>query len=355
VYSGFHNDTVKDTDVPQVLGNDADLTRYQSTTDTEINAIDPTVKYDTDGSLYMSFGSWFGGIWMLKLDAATGLRDYSAKYPTTPDVADAYYGTKLAGGHGNSGEGSYLLNTNGYWYLFLSYGNLQANGGYQIRMYRSQNIAGPYTDENGNTAISTSAEANNWEGENGIRLLSSYKWSGGPESIEVAQGHNSALVDKSGKTLMVYHTRFHDQGETHQIRVRELMPTADGWLVAAPYEYTGTTANTKGYETSSYSGDYELITHNPLTYFKGIKVNRKSNKFRGVNEPQKITLKKDGTVSGAVSGKWEADKGKNTMTITLDGQKYTGDFAQIPNEATGKKVMTFSALGKNICIWGSQQ
>ena len=30
----------------------------------------------------MSYGSWFGGLFMLKLDANTGLRDYSYKYET---------------------------------------------------------------------------------------------------------------------------------------------------------------------------------------------------------------------------------------------------------------------------------
>lgn len=56
--------------------------------------------------------------------------------------------------------------------------------------------------------------------------------------IEVAQGHNSAFVDDDGTTYIVYHSRFSDTGEMHQVRVRELLPTDDGWLVAAPYEYT---------------------------------------------------------------------------------------------------------------------
>ena len=66
---------------------------------------------------------------------------------------------KLGGGFGNSGEGSYLLHDNGYWYLFASYGALQQTGGYQIRMFRSKDITGPYVDEAGNTAISTKPSA----------------------------------------------------------------------------------------------------------------------------------------------------------------------------------------------------
>lgn len=76
VYSGFNNTTAARTDVPKVLGENADLDRYLLPTDTEINAIDPCVTFDDDGNMWMTFGSWFGGMWMLKLDPATGLRDY---------------------------------------------------------------------------------------------------------------------------------------------------------------------------------------------------------------------------------------------------------------------------------------
>ena len=120
VYSGFRNDTVSKTDVPQVLDSNEVPTRYLSPGDTEINAIDPCVKYDDNGDLWLTFGSWFGGLWMLKLDASNGLRDYSTTYETVKDQTDQYYGIKIAGGHGNSGEGSYIMKQGDYWYLFCS-------------------------------------------------------------------------------------------------------------------------------------------------------------------------------------------------------------------------------------------
>lgn len=128
-YSGFEKVNASKTDVWKVLGEGADLTRYTSQTDTGINAIDPCVKQGDNGDLWMTFGSWFGGMWMFKLDPKTGLRDYSTTYQTVKNQSDAYYGIKLGGGFGNSGEGSYLLHTNGHWYLFASYGNLQQTGG----------------------------------------------------------------------------------------------------------------------------------------------------------------------------------------------------------------------------------
>lgn len=88
IYSGFNVDNVGRTDVPRVLGDEAahgDLSRYASLKDTRINAIDAAPIRCDHGELWMSFGSWFGGIWMFKLDPKTGLRDYSVRYPLVHD------------------------------------------------------------------------------------------------------------------------------------------------------------------------------------------------------------------------------------------------------------------------------
>lgn len=362
VYSGFERVNVEKTDVPKVLGANADLTRYASQNDTGINAIDPCVKTDDDGNMWMTFGSWFGGMWMLRLDPATGLRDYHATYATESNKSDAYYGIKLGGGFGNSGEGSYLLHTNGYWYLFASYGALQQTGGYQIRMFRSEKITGPYVDENGNSAISTRAIGNNWQSDIGIRLMSSIQWSGNDNAnIEVSQGHNSALVDDDGTVYLVYHTRFSGTGEKHEVRVHELLPTSNGWLVAAPYEYTGVKANAGGYKRSAIIGDYEFVVHEKGTYFKGPKKvsDKNSTDYRGVNKPVNITFDSDGTVTGSLTGTWKMAKNTNklTMIVEKDGKKitYTGDFDKLPRDKDGKNVMTFSVLGDNVCAWGSKK
>ena len=66
-------------------------------------------------------------------------------------------------------------------------------------------------------------------------------------TVEVAQGHNSAMVDDDGKMYLVYHTRFQsDSGtnEGHQIRVHQIFENDNGWLVAAPYEYSGAVSYT---------------------------------------------------------------------------------------------------------------
>ena len=202
--------------------------------DTRINAIDAAPIRCDHGELWMSFGSWFGGIWMFKLDPKTGLRDYSVRYPLVHDSADPYYGVKVAGGYWNSGEGSYFVHRNGWWYLFMAYGWLGRTGGYQIRLFRSRNLVGPYVDQNGNPAISNGEIPDNQTKDTGIRLTSSVKWSGGPaddDTVEVSQGHNSVLTRGSdGRLFLTYHTRFIDRGdEDYETHVRGRL--ADGRAV----------------------------------------------------------------------------------------------------------------------------
>ncbi|KAA8815484.1 arabinan endo-1,5-alpha-L-arabinosidase [Bifidobacterium callitrichos] len=399
VYSGFSPDTVDRTDVPRVLGEAAahgDLSRYMSLKDTRINAIDAAPIRCTHGELWMSFGSWFGGIWMFKLDPATGLRDYRVRYPLVHDASDPYYGVKVAGGYWNSGEGSYFVRHDGWWYLFMSYGWLGRTGGYQVRLFRSRNLIGPYVDQNGNPAISNGEIPDNHEKDTGIRLTSSVEWGFSPaheRDIEASQGHNSVLTRSSdGRLFLVYHTRFvgRDDGE-YESHIRELLPTADGWLTAAPFLYQGGAAVAPQMHAdcgpaltshpSARAGRYELVRHDPHTFFNGIHTD--DGAYFGVNRPESITLEADGRVTsgeaidffdtpdanlprstdGPVTrGSWrligETPAGvrccASDMAITIDGVTYTGVFAVLPDERDHTPTLTFSAIGGNQSIWGAR-
>ncbi len=359
VYSGFNTDShdVKLTDVYQVLGEDANLTRYQNIKNTKLNAIDPCVIFDKDGSLWMVFGSWFGGLYMLKLDENTGLRDYTTTYETIPNEQDAYYGYKVHGGFGVSGEGPYIIEQDGYYYLFVSYGGLVADGGYQMRVFRSENITGPYVDEAGNSAVYTK-ECNDLFEKVGVRIMGSCDWTGNRE-IRVAQGHNSAYVTEEGEIFLIYHSRFADGKngipEAHEVRVQQLFVNEDGWLVAAPYEYADEKISRTGYAVEDMCGDYEFIVHTPTTYYQ-----KAGNSTLGIMQPSKITLNEDGTVTGELEGSWTYEDGSPNMTITVGGVTYKGVFLKMPSEQLyfdpdeRKVVMTFTALGDNVAVWGSK-
>lgn len=371
VYSGFDNSThpVSMTDYYKVCGNGASISRYLSNGSWNwsygTNAIDPTVFYDTDGKLWMVYGSWFGGIFLLELDPATGLRDYSKTYTLDTNAADGsasdpYMGIRIAGGMGASGEAPYIQYVDGYYYLFVTYGGLDSNGGYNMRTFRSRSVTGPYVDEAGNYATYTSAVGSSNTGGNiGQRMMTYYQWSCNNVG-QIAQGHNSVLYD-NGKIFLVYHTRFDDgtytnasgtfNNEFHEVRVHQMFVNSDGWLVAAPYEYLGETISSSGYSKSSVTGTYEFLVQNPNQTYN----DAATSGGYTVEKSTSIVLNADGTVTGSITGTWSMTNGTPYMTLTYNGVTYKGVFLKQYDESSSRKeLMTFTAVGSNnVCIWGS--
>ena len=369
VYSGFETDpanamnSYKNTDVERVLGSNPDLSRYLTNgrwnSAYGTNAIDPCVFYDEQGKLWMIYGSWFGGLYMLELDENTGLRDYNVKYQTKANVSDAYMGKKAAGGWWNSGEGPYIeymkdpVTGKGYYYLFVSYGWFNTYGGYNMRVFRSSNPDGPYVDENGNSAIYTKAASdnvhNNTNGWTGMRLMANYQWSCNKEPFR-AQGHNSALMDNDGKLYVIYHTKFDNYNPGfHEVRVHQLIMNEDGWITAAPYEYSGESLSPNGHSVKAISGEYEFIFHSPNQDFT-------NEQYANVDKPCKAILNENGTVTGDISGTWTMKNGTPYMSLTYGDITYKGAFLVQSDESDSMiKKMTFTATANNACIWGSKK
>ncbi|MDY5576080.1 MAG: family 43 glycosylhydrolase [Lachnospiraceae bacterium] len=316
----------------------------------EPHAIDPCVLYDEEGNLWMSYGSWSGGIGMIRLDNETGLRDYNITYKLdSANLTDPYTGYKLAGGNQVSGEASYIQKIGDYYYLFLSYGGLAAKGGYSMRIFRSETITGPYVDESGNDArypldgAVGSTGAGNINGTVGIKLMTYYKWST-MNVAQVAQGHNSAFVDSDGKAYVVYHTRTNDGTEGHYVKTHQLFTNEDGWLVAAPYRYSGETLNEEGYSASKVAGTYEVLMHKQSINYQSLEY----------VSPVEITLNTDGTVSGTYTGTWSLTENSPYITVNMNNHTYKGVVIRQIIEGTSEDTMCFTLLGDDeMEVWGS--
>ena len=360
VISGFRSgDSYKSTDLEIVLGEQASLPSRYAPSDNYgnhwPNCIDPCVFYDETGKLWMSYGSWSGGIFMLELDEATGLRNYDVTYAES-ETSDPYFGKKIAGGHYVSGEASYIEYIGGYYFLFMTYGGLEAAGGYQMRVFRSLSPDGPYVDSKGSSAIYNSYQLNFGptanDGNRGVNILGAYsKWgnllTGGAEAAsgERAQGHNSIIAAPDGRTYLVYHTRFQNWGEGHQVRVHQVYQNEEGWLVAAPFEYTGEGVKSAGIAaaqkvaTADIPGNYKLLAHR-----YGLDQTKMEYAV-----PVDIKLNADGTITGAVEGTWKIKTGTSYITIQL-GADYKGVMVPQTLEPTDTKVPSFTALSNKVMM-----
>lgn len=350
VYGGFNAGDFGETDAPYVLGTEEIPERYvvngvdnKKWGDMWPNCIDPCVFYDDEGNLWMTYGSWSGGIFMLELDEETGLRDYTVSYDT--DIhSDAYFGKKIAGGAYVSGEASYVEKIGNYYYLFISYGNLEAAGGYNVRVFRSERPDGDYVDALGNTPYFDNYVFN-YNSSVGVRLMGGYKWRNFNNG-QVAQGHNSAFVDDDGRAYMVYHTRTSNGTEGHNVKVHQLFVNKEGWLVAAPYQTTGEALKSGGYTAAEVAGQYEVILHELEIDYKALETKK----------PALITLEEDGKISGDYTGSWSLEPGTSYIVLTLDGVKYSGVTLEMLVENTKLSIMVFTALGdtNQVTLWGSR-
>lgn len=364
-YSGKSVD-YKKTDMEIVLGAQASLpSRYKTDKWGTYypNCIDPCVFFDEEGEMWLAYGSWSGGIWMLKLDKTSGLRDYTYTYKgtgSTPNATsdDAYFGKRIAGGYYVSGEGPYIQHIGKYYYLFMSYGFFSPDGGYEMRVFRSESPTGPYKDAAGNAATYTSYQMNygpNAATNKGMKLMGAMNQWGTMTVGECAQGHNSACVDDKGRSFLVCHTKYNNGTAGHNVRAYQLYLNKKDWLCAAPFQFDGETvndeylANNNPWSASDVEGDYHLLIHPyKLDYSKMAEV-----------YPKKIHLSADGKVTGAHSGTWKfTDEGKSYFEIKLGSVTYEGVMVEQTLENNTAKALCFTAVcstsgaSSGVPVWG---
>lgn len=147
------------------------------------NAIDPNIVIDEQGEPWMSFGSFWSGIKMRKIDLATG--KLSAADGKLYSLASRPRSAELPGAI----EAPAIVRRGGYYYLFVSFDFCcrGVNSTYNIRVGRSKSVAGPYLDRENKDMM---------EGGGTLVISGGKRWRG--------PGHCAILRDQAGDRL-VYH------------------------------------------------------------------------------------------------------------------------------------------------------
>lgn len=309
------------------------------------NAVDPNVFFDKAGKLWMIYGSYSGGIFIMQMNPSTGM-----------PLAGQGYGKRLMGGNHSRIEGAYVMHSpaTGYYYMFTSFGGLDAVGGYNMRVARSIHPDGPYYDAQGNDMANVKSDAAKPIFDDasiapfGVKLMGNFLFERqigdvgtGIGTGYVSPGHNSAYYDAAtGKHFLVFHSRFPERGEQHEIRTHQMFMNADGWPVVAPYRTTNETLTAVRREF--LLGDYMFVNH-------GKEITS------AIKKSQLITLNTNGTVSGAVSGTW-ALIGSNQVEITIAGYSpFKGVFINQWDETSKNYVMSFTASSREgVSVFGSR-
>jgi arabinan endo-1,5-alpha-L-arabinosidase len=175
-----------------------------------LSTIDPAELTASDGSRFLYFGSYYGGISVVPL-SADGLR--SSGTPTMVALDNKY-------------EGAYVVGRGGYYYLFASSANCCAGPatGYAVSVGRSRSPLGPFVDAHGVSLTASQVGGTPVITQNGNR------W--------IGTGHNAVVTDLSGQDYLVYHAIDRNQpyldapyGVNRRPMLLDRLDWIDGWPV----------------------------------------------------------------------------------------------------------------------------
>ncbi|HIZ37335.1 MAG TPA: family 43 glycosylhydrolase [Candidatus Ruania gallistercoris] len=176
------------------------------------NTIDPALLTDDDGTRYLYFGGYNGGIWVTEMDE-TGLR--AVGDPVRVTVPDRY-------------EGAYVVKRDGYYYLTASSANCCAGPvtGYSVYAGRSTSPTGPFVDHEGVSMNDPRVGGTQVIAQNGNSII--------------GVGHHAFFTDTTGQDWILYHGIERDDawldgpgGVNERPTFIDRLDWIDGWPVAA--------------------------------------------------------------------------------------------------------------------------
>lgn len=152
------------------------------------NAIDPAVIVDEQGQAWMSFGSFWNGLKIFKLNDDWTRPAEPQEWHSIAARPQAVTSTSSEAGPAEI-EAPFIFKKGEYYYLFASWGLCckGANSTYHLVVGRSRHITGPYVDRAGK---------NMNEGGGSLLIKGNKNW--------VGLGHNSAYT-WDGKDYLVLH------------------------------------------------------------------------------------------------------------------------------------------------------
>lgn len=226
------------------------------------NAIDPNLSFDSAGVPWLSWGSFWSGIKLRRIDPATG--KLSSANTTLYSIA---------GRNGGAIEAPSIIARNGYYYLFVSY-DLCCKGidsTYRTMVGRASSITGPYLDKSGRRMDQGYAE----------QLLA---------GVDPYRGPGGGTVFADGSNVFyTYHFYDSQDGGRSKLQTRPVTFSGDWPVLGAPVG-------------SSTSATYTLV-------------NRNSGKCLDVNGAS--------TADGANVQQWTCNGGQNQRWRVEDAGGYS--------------------------------
>lgn len=180
---------------------------FQSYAADNYNAIDPNIVLDDHKQPWLSFGSFWSGIQIIKLDPNTGK-------PADPSAKPL----RIAGrphepGQPGAIEAPFIFRHGRDYYLFASFDFCcrGVSSTYNVRVGRARQVEGPYLDRDGKAMA---------DGGGTLVVAGEGRWHG--------TGHNAVFRDKR-KDYIVYHAYDGEDNGAPKLRIEPLAWDREGW------------------------------------------------------------------------------------------------------------------------------
>jgi arabinan endo-1,5-alpha-L-arabinosidase len=252
-----------------------------------IVAIDPNAVTDEAGNRWLVWGSFWDGIFIRRLDDATG-----KLVAGQPAINLARRDPWVLGV-----EGAYVVERDGWWYLFVSFGFCcqGVKSTYSIHVGRSRDLTGPYVDRTGRPMLDNG----------GTTVTGSYGDVVGP-------GHGSVIRD-GDDWLLVHHIYDRAASGAATLSIRPLVWDEDGWPLATD---PGFVAAADGAVVRSTAAGTWHVTGYPEEWPKRAPVDLQlSLRADGVAQPDVATV-----FGAPTAGTWREVNGR----IEVDGVLVNG-------------------------------
>jgi len=301
---------------------------------TQTNAIDPTVVVTPAGEQYFYYGSAWDGIYVLKLDPATGLAASSGDKGKR--IANRGFTNSVYNGNIEGAEMMYNKDLNKY-FLFISYDWLQTK--YNVRVCRGDNPAGPFYDYTG-------ADANT-NTDHGPMILAPYQFGG--HGGWQGTAHCTVFTDDNNNYYMAHQGRPAINSYFMDLHVRKMFWTTDGWPLVSPERYAWEDNSTV--PKDSLAGSWERI----VLGYKVVPGYDKEQVSPDMQVAVTMTIAADGTLNGDAASKWTYTA--PWLSITWSSGATEKVLVQKGRDWENKKnTLIFSGLSNTgIAVWGKKK
>jgi len=177
------------------------------------NAIDPNLIRDERNVPWLTFGSFWDGIKIVKLNDDLRSVAQNKPWPTIASRGDlSHNSTDTTAGRGAI-EGPFIFKHASFYYIFVSwdYCCRGPKSNYKMMVGRSKGVTGPYFDRNGNDMA---------KGGGTLVLAGDKDWYG--------VGHN-AVCTFDGVDYLVFHAYDASDNGRSKLRIEPMSWDSDGW------------------------------------------------------------------------------------------------------------------------------